>query len=97
MTAAERAKDRYLRRKYGITFKKFSNMLVAQDGKCAICRRQFYEQQGTKRRPQVDHNHKTGKVRGLLCYYCNKFLVGRHTFQTIKPVYEYLKRTEKGK
>lgn len=90
MTTAER-KDKYLRKKYGITFKKFSDMLVAQDGKCAICRRPF----GEKRRPNVDHNHKTGKVRGILCYRCNKFMVGRHTFATIKPVYEYLRKKDK--
>ncbi len=83
-------KDRYLRRKYGITLKQYYRMLKAQDYKCAICRRPFDE----KRKANVDHNHKTGKVRGILCYRCNKFMVGRHTLITIKPVYEYLRKAE---
>lgn len=90
MTTAERRKDRYLKRKYGVSFAWYRKTLKGQDGKCAICRRPF----GDQRKANVDHNHKTGKVRGLLCYRCNKFLVGRHTIQTITPVYEYLKRTE---
>jgi hypothetical protein len=44
-------------------------ILAAQGGKCAICRG------GTsKRHFAVDHNHKTGEVRGLLCGRCNSGL-----------------------
>lgn len=59
----------------------------AQGACCAICRKP--ESSFTKRLA-VDHNHRTGKVRGLLCYRCNKFLVGRFTISTITPVVEYL-------
>jgi hypothetical protein len=54
---------------------------------CAICAK--HESQFSKRL-HVDHNHKTGKVRGLLCYRCNKFLVGRHTIESAKELYDYL-------
>lgn len=54
---------------------------------CAICAK--HESQFTKRLA-VDHNHKTGKVRGLLCYRCNKFVVGRHTIESAKELYDYL-------
>lgn len=52
--------------KYGLSDSEFKAMLKAQSGKCAVCRRP----QGGKM-IAVDHCHKTGKVRGLLCSNCN--------------------------
>jgi len=54
-------------RKYGIKPVEFKNMLEQQDNKCACCSSQFTEKNG----PKVDHCHKTGAVRGLLCNGCN--------------------------
>jgi hypothetical protein len=48
---------------YGLTPEDFGRMIVDQDGKCLIC--------GERRPLQVDHNHTSGEVRGLLCLYCN--------------------------
>lgn len=59
----------------------------AQGAKCAICGK--HESQFT-RRLSVDHNHATGKVRGLLCFRCNKFLVGRHTIESARLILDYL-------
>ncbi len=61
----------------------------AQGQSCAICKK---HESHFKKRLSVDHNHTTGKVRALLCYRCNKFLVGRFTLITIKPVIEYLEK-----
>lgn len=47
----------------GVTQEQFDEMFVRQDGRCAICRQ--------KNRLFVDHDHKTGKARGLLCSRCN--------------------------
>lgn len=58
-----------------------------QNACCAICAK--HEEQFS-RRLSVDHNHRTSKVRGLLCFYCNKFRVGRHSIESAKEVYEYL-------
>lgn len=58
-----------------------------QDGRCAICEK---PQSYFKRRLNLDHNHKTGKLRGLLCYRCNKFIVGRHTYDTALRLLKYL-------
>lgn len=58
-----------------------------QSACCAICKR---PESSFKKRLAVDHNHKTAKVRGLLCYYCNKFKVGRNTIETSRQIYEYL-------
>ena len=59
---------RNLKRGYGITVDQYWEMLVLQLGCCRICGKQLV---GAKE-PCVDHCHKTGRVRGLLCMACNK-------------------------
>jgi hypothetical protein len=54
----------------GITQEDYDRMFQAQDGKCAICGSESAGINGRKNFC-VDHNHKTGKVRGLLCHNCN--------------------------
>ena len=49
---------------YGISIEEYESMLESQSGLCAIC-----AEPGQKL--FVDHNHQTGKVRGLLCPSCN--------------------------
>ena len=61
----------YLVRRYGITSADYEKILKSQGGRCAICGRL-----PRTRRLNVDHDHKTGKVRGLLCYTCNKKVIG---------------------
>jgi len=56
-------------RRYGITREQFDEMWEEQGHLCAICRRT----PGGKG-PCVDHDHKTGKVRGILCLNCNHAL-----------------------
>lgn len=58
-----------------------------QEQKCAICKK---HESLFKRRLSVDHNHATGKIRALLCFRCNKFLVGRQTIETAKQLFDYL-------
>lgn len=60
------SRESYLRRTFGIGQSEYLAMLNWQDGRCAICSRE----PGAKRFC-VDHNHKTGQVRGLLCFRCN--------------------------
>jgi hypothetical protein len=60
-----------LRRNYGLTLDDYQRMLDAQGGVCGICRRP-----PGKRRLAVDHCHKNGNVRGLLCTRCNTGLGG---------------------
>ena len=54
----------HLTRKYGLTTEEFSAMMLKQNNKCKICEREM-------NLPQIDHNHTTGKIRGLLCNPCN--------------------------
>jgi hypothetical protein len=52
---------------YGLEPEQYKEMHKVQQGKCAICN----EEPKTKRGLHVDHDHETGKVRGLLCHGCN--------------------------
>jgi hypothetical protein len=60
-----------LKRKFGITVEQYKLMFDKQEGKCNICER---HQNEFKRALAVDHDHKTGRIRGLLCYKCNQGL-----------------------
>jgi hypothetical protein len=53
-----------LLRKYGLTEKDFATLLAGQGGVCAICCT-------VPGRAVIDHDHDTGKVRGILCHNCN--------------------------
>lgn len=55
-------------RKYGITMADFDALLATQNGACAICKG---DRSGPGARFHVDHEHTTGRVRGLLCSRCN--------------------------
>ena len=62
----ERARHIWLK-KYGLAKGDYEQMLEAQGGLCAICG----QPPGSGRRLDVDHDHQTGTVRGLLCSACN--------------------------
>lgn len=64
--APELFKSQDLKRKYGITLADYQKLEQVQNFVCAIC----FKPKG-KRALAVDHNHTTGKVRGLLCSPCN--------------------------
>lgn len=61
-------KDVNLQREYGITLGDYNNKFMEQQGCCAICNK---HQSEFKKPLFVDHDHDTGKVRGLLCNKCN--------------------------
>jgi hypothetical protein len=62
------ARNNHLVKKYGLTSKDYDIMLESQGSKCAICKT---IEPGGRGKFHVDHNHNTGRVRGLLCYRCN--------------------------
>lgn len=69
----ESAWKRHLRRKYGLEYEDFLSMVKGQGNACKICHQQFGELRS--RKVHVDHDHKTGKVRGILCKFCNDQLI----------------------
>jgi hypothetical protein len=77
-------------RNYGIDDGRISQMLRDQNGSCAICSVRFVET--SARVPyDIDHCHKTRKVRGLLCNACNKMLgLAKDNPDILKRGAEYL-------
>jgi hypothetical protein len=75
----------HLRKKYGIGASEVTALIEAQGGLCALCR--------TRPATQVDHDHDTGAVRGILCLLCN---AGLGAFgddpKVISSAIEYLER-----
>ena len=65
----EYRRDWSLTKRYGISAAEYDAMLLAQNGRCAICKRP-----PKRNRLHVDHDHATGRVRGLLCVGCNSKL-----------------------
>lgn len=68
---SERYSDAQLKRKYGIGLEEYNKLLASQGGKCLFCDKP--PETGTKSLA-VDHDHETGKVRGLLCESHNRGL-----------------------
>ena len=62
----EARRSRHLQKTYGLSAEDWDTMFVNQNGCCAIC-----DTPQTKRKLHTDHEHSTGKVRGLLCTNCN--------------------------
>jgi hypothetical protein len=78
---------KHLKRRYNVTPEQVDQMKIDQSFLCALC----------KTVPQkwcVDHDHTTGKVRGMLCGPCNVLLGGYEKMKKIEGINEYL---EKGK
>ena len=73
--------------KYGISDAEVARLIEAQEGLCAVCRQ--------APATQVDHDHSTGKIRGILCLHCN---AGMGAFEDdpsiILRAIEYLERSD---
>jgi len=88
---SKKAQQKYqLKRYYGIKQEDYEQMYENQKGKCAICGK---HQSELKNRLSVDHNHITGKVRGLLCHSCNVSLGhAREDINVLLNMIVYLKK-----
>lgn len=61
-------KENAVKRKYNLSMDDYNKLLQLQNYSCAICKT---DKPGGRGIFHIDHNHKTGKVRGLLCHGCN--------------------------
>lgn len=78
-----------MRTKYGLTIEETDNLFQKFHNRCAICNR---HQSEFARKLHIDHNHTTGKVRGILCYTCNSRIVRtiEHYKSFVPKVLKYL-------
>ena len=81
---------------YGLTFDDINRILKEQNGRCKICPRLIKFEYGCRKsnRCCVDHDHKTMKIRGLLCDMCNKGLGHfNEDEKTLLSAIEYLRES----
>lgn len=87
-------RERNLKKSFGITLAEYNSILEEQGGVCAIC---GVDACATGRNFAVDHCHATGKIRGLLCQFCNTALGQfRDDKQILLNAVKYLERNEDG-
>lgn len=80
-------------KQYGLTYEEYQKRLAAQNGVCEICG--LTETQPGKPL-SLDHDHKTGKFRGLICSACNKAMgLVKDNVLTLMAMVQYLKRHSK--
>lgn len=79
-------RDLHLKRRYGLTSADVDRLVEAQGGTCALCRERPAQ--------HVDHDHLTGRVRGVLCSCCNQGLGNfRDRADVLRQAIDYLERT----
>lgn len=88
------SRNSYLVSHYGITLEEYSKMLEDCGGVCYICNQPetSINRHGDTKPLHIDHDHKTGKIRGLLCSSCNKGLgFFKDNEELLKAAIEYLR------
>jgi hypothetical protein len=83
-------------KKYGLTVSEYLVLVEKQDNKCLICKKQETRKSKVPEefcRLCIDHCHKTGKVRGLLCHNCNQFIgYAKESIEILKQAILYLEK-----
>lgn len=89
---ADARKEAKLQRHYGMSLADYHTRLTEQGGCCAICGR---DPEGFVRAFAVDHDHVTGRVRGILCPDCNRGLGGfQDSPDLLRRAADYLEQKE---
>lgn len=86
MTKKQKQRDKYLFKKYGIRLAVYEWMFDMQKGVCGLCGKP----PKLGKNLHVEHNHKTGKVRALACYFCNRRRIGQLNLEWSKKIYDYM-------
>lgn len=77
------------KRRYGIEPEDYDKLLNEQKNACAICNTSDWKGNG----PHIDHDHKTGKTRGLLCHSCNTALGSfKDNIEILMSAIDYIKK-----
>jgi hypothetical protein len=84
-------RDRNFKAKYGITLDQYNELFDRQNGRCAICK--ISEIESKRKKLHLDHDHSSGRIRGILCSSCNAAI--GHSYENInilKNAVIYLKK-----
>lgn len=85
----------YAKRVYGLSLDDIEEMNKAQNYMCALCDIHISDLTGKKKKLCVDHDHVTGKVRGLLCESCNTVLgMAKDNTETLNRAVAYIERNK---
>lgn len=88
----------HIKRYYGLDWEVYCKMYASQEGKCKICGVEinlYKDKKSQIETTAIDHNHLTGKVRGLLCSKCNKGLGSfGDNIELLKIAIEYLEESQ---
>lgn len=76
-----------IKKRYGLTKEKYNELEKNQNGECKIC---SYKPVPPYRSLHVDHSHVENKVRGLLCSYCNRKIIGAIEKIGLEKIANYL-------
>lgn len=88
------SRKHHLMAKFGITEEQYGELLEKSGGGCALCGKSPHEEGQSL---AVDHDHKTGEVRGALCRYCNHRVIGRHRDpDLLRRMAEYIENGKTG-
>lgn len=95
---SDKIRARKILRKYGLSAPEYAALMEAQGGVCAICLKPFAEPDGKSKGAQwdiasVDHDHETGRVRGILHRRCNLALELLLNDEETARAREYLRQT----
>jgi Recombination endonuclease VII len=95
----ETRRVRYIEKEYGVSIEEYDRIATSQGGVCAGCKSDGTRHHGKKghavsSRPlAVDHDHITGKTRGLLCHQCNMLVGQSHDdADRLQNLADYLRR-----
>lgn len=90
-TPLETHRRSHVKRRYGISYDVCKELFTKQNGKCAICneKKEDINMNGL----HIDHNHKTGKIRELLCRRCN-IVLGHieNNLDLLKSMLDYIEK-----
>jgi hypothetical protein len=94
LCVGDKQRNSYLKKNYGLDTNGYEKLLNIQQGGCAICGKKsdtYLPQCKKNKKLAVDHDHETGKIRGILCENCNRGIgLLSHSIELLKNAMDYI-------